>query len=123
MCDVELLSSPRLQASQAAEKQRMQDDGDEIDEMRENEFYLSRLDAGLCTLQHIDCIIGDVVFKCGKQARNRVVRLLELKKSSLETIIGTLYEFVDNLDDDVNSRNRKEHILDTIVVLRDSVQS
>eukprot|EP00041_Stephanoeca_diplocostata_P010337 m.164409 g.164409 ORF g.164409 m.164409 type:complete len:101 (+) comp18111_c0_seq81:3075-3377(+) len=78
---------------------------------------------GLCTLQHIDCIIGDVVFKCGKQARNRVVRLLELKKSSLETIIGTLYEFVDNLDDDVNSRNRKEHILDTIVVLRDSVQS
>eukprot|EP00041_Stephanoeca_diplocostata_P010340 m.164414 g.164414 ORF g.164414 m.164414 type:complete len:87 (+) comp18111_c0_seq81:2676-2936(+) len=56
MCDVELLSSPRLQASQAAEKQRMQDDGDEIDEMRENEFYLSRLDAVLAcgiTFAHV----------------------------------------------------------------------
>lgn len=33
------------QVAQDAEKQRLQDDGDEVDDIKENEFYLSRLDA------------------------------------------------------------------------------
>ena len=40
--------------------QELQDEGEEIDEALEDEFYMRRLDAGLFTLQLIDCIIMEV---------------------------------------------------------------
>ena len=40
--------------------QELQNEGETVDEVMEDEFYLRRLDAGLFSLQLIDCIIMEV---------------------------------------------------------------
>ena len=35
----------------------MQDEGVEVDDAAEDEFYVRRLDAGLFTLQMVDCVM------------------------------------------------------------------
>lgn len=41
-------------------RKSLQDEGEEIGEEMEDEFYMRRLDAGLFSLQLIDCIIMEV---------------------------------------------------------------
>ncbi|CAH3171032.1 unnamed protein product, partial [Porites lobata] len=68
------------------EKQSLQDEGEEIDEAMEDEFYMRRLDAGLFSLQLIDCIIMEVCSSGVSSVKQRVVTLLNQHGGSMKDI-------------------------------------
>eukprot|EP00038_Savillea_parva_P010860 m.193312 g.193312 ORF g.193312 m.193312 type:complete len:601 (-) comp18896_c0_seq1:31-1833(-) len=82
-----------------AERAAMEARGEEFDDLAENDHYLKRLDAGLHTLQHVDLIVGEVVYKCGAAAADRAARLLRLKGSPWSSLSEVLSEFADNIDE------------------------
>lgn len=52
--------------------QELVDEGEELDEAMEDEFYMRRLDAGLFTLQLIDCIIMEVCCSGVTSVKNKL---------------------------------------------------
>jgi hypothetical protein len=62
------------------------------------EHYLKRLDAGLAVLQHVDLILGELVYQCGVKAGDRVASLVRLKSSPFSAIADVLREYADNID-------------------------
>ena len=59
---------------------------------------MKRLDAGLAILQHVDLILGELVYQCGVKAGDRVASLLRLKSSPFSAIANVLREYADNID-------------------------
>mmetsp|Transcript_17914 Transcript_17914/g.46800 ORF Transcript_17914/g.46800 Transcript_17914/m.46800 type:complete len:583 (+) Transcript_17914:161-1909(+) len=92
----------RLRACEAGlddERKAMEAEGAEFDDVAENDHYLKRLDAGLHTLQHVDLILGEVLFKCGAAACSRAAALIRMKSSSFAAVAEVLDEYADNIDD------------------------
>lgn len=82
-----------------AERDVLEARGETFDDIIENEHYLKRLDAGLHTLQHVDLIIGEVLYKCGAAAAERATALLRSKSSPFGAISAVLIEYGDNVDE------------------------
>ncbi|RMX51317.1 hypothetical protein pdam_00004681 [Pocillopora damicornis] len=99
------------------EKQELQDEGEEIDEALEDEFYMRRLDAGLFTLQLIDCIIMEVCSSGVPSIKQRVVTLLNQHGGSLKDIRAIMREYAASVGDAKSKESReteKKRILSLI---------
>ncbi|CAF0819294.1 unnamed protein product [Rotaria sp. Silwood1] len=88
---------------QAVNNDEEDDDDDEI--------YLRRLDAGLFTLQLIDYIIIEIASSTTSipSIRQRVLQILNLRNSSIDTIKNIIREYAKNLGNTKKSTNL-EHI-------------
>ncbi|CAF0842197.1 unnamed protein product [Rotaria sordida] len=80
-------------------------DNDEDDD--EDEIYLRRLDAGLFTLQLIDYIITEIASSTTSipSIRQRVLQILNLRNSSVDTIKTIIREYANNLGNTKKSTN------------------
>ncbi|CAF5109415.1 unnamed protein product [Rotaria magnacalcarata] len=65
----------------------------------EDEIYLRRLDAGLYTLQLIDYIIIEIASSTTSipSIRQRVLQILNLRNTSIDTIKNIIREYANNL--------------------------
>lgn len=81
------------------EKQDLQDEGEEVDEAMEDEFYMRRLDAGLFCLQLIDCIIMEVCSSGVASVKQRVVTLLNQHGGSVKDIRAIMREYAASVGD------------------------
>lgn len=99
------------------EKQSLQDEGEEIDEAMEDEFYMRRLDAGLFSLQLIDCIIMEVCSSGVSSVKQRVVTLLNQHGGSMKDIRAVMREYAASVGDARSKESReveKKRILSLI---------
>jgi beta-catenin-like protein 1 len=71
----------------------------------EDEVYLKRLDNGLFTLQLVDYIIVEAAVSNPK-VKDRLAKIIQLRRGSLDTIHDTVREYADNLGD-VNAEWKK----------------
>lgn len=81
---------------------------EEIDEDKEDEFYLRRLDAGLFTLQRLNYIILSICTAGMATIVDRVKQLLALKGETLEPIRDIMREYADSLGDKDNKANEEK---------------
>ena len=72
---------------------------EEFESLDEDEIYLRRLDNGLFTLQLVDYIILEVVSSSSK-VKERLSKLLQLRKGNLDTIIETVKEYGKNIGEE-----------------------
>ena len=99
------------------EKQSLQDEGEEIGEEMEDEFYMRRLDAGLFSLQLIDCIIMEVCSSGVSSVKQRVVTLLNQHGGSMKDIRAVMREYAASVGDARSKESReveKKRILSLI---------
>ncbi|XP_073233267.1 beta-catenin-like protein 1 [Porites lutea] len=99
------------------EKQSLQDEGEETDEAMEDEFYMRRLDAGLFSLQLIDCIIMEVCSSGVSSVKQRVVTLLNQHGGSMKDIKAVMREYAASVGDARSKESReveKKRILSLI---------
>ncbi len=90
----------------ARERHELVAAGEEVDEDLENEQYLSKLEAGLFTLQLVDYICATVIDACGAEMGGFVGKVLGMRGGSLADMRGVLLEYADNVDDDKATRIR-----------------
>lgn len=76
---------------------KMDQDADES--LEEDEIYLRRLDSGLFTLQLIDYIILEVCYSSQK-VKDKLLKLLQLRRGSLDRIKEIVREYAENLGDE-----------------------
>lgn len=81
---------------------------EEIDEEKENEFYMKRLDAGLFTLQRLNYILLSICTAGISSIVERVKQLLTLKGETLQPIKDIMQEYADSLGDDKNKANEEK---------------
>lgn len=99
------------------EKQELLDEGEEMDEVLEDEFYMRRLDAGLFTLQLIDCVIMEVCCSGVTSIKQRVVTLLNQHGGSMKDIKAIMREYAASVGDAKSKESReaeKKRILSLI---------
>ncbi|KAJ7385015.1 Beta-catenin-like protein 1 [Desmophyllum pertusum] len=99
------------------EKQELQDEGEEMDEAMEDEFYMRRLDAGLFSLQLTDCIIMEVCCSGVTSIKQRVVTLLNQHGGSMKDIRAIMREYAASVGDAKSKESReaeKKRILSLI---------
>ena len=89
-----------------AEKEQL---GEDVDDEKEDEFYLKRLDAGLFTLQRLDYIILTICTGGISTINQRVKQLLSLKGETLDPVKTIMDEYVKSLGDKTNSANEEKH--------------
>jgi beta-catenin-like protein 1 len=79
------------QANQAIRQviQERTNEGEEITEADEDEFYLMRLDAGLFALQLVDCVIA-IICSADPKIKTAVKNLLNLQGSSFDEVKAIL---------------------------------
>jgi len=88
-----------VESAQRQKVRRPEEDQEDADEL-----YLNRLDAGLFTLQQIDLVIAEIC--CGSNNNNnplireRVAKILSMKKCTVQSVKSVLTVFQQNLDDD-----------------------
>jgi len=81
---------------------------DDVDEEKENEFYMKRLDVGLFTLQRLNYIILSIGTAGISTVLDRVRQLLNLKGETLEPVREIMQEYADSLGDDKNKANEEK---------------
>ena len=86
---------------------------DEKDELK-SEYYMNRLDSGLFALQSISYIILDICANETSGIKNRVLKLLNLRKIEKSKIINIIKEYEENLGESreenvQNSDSLEEH--------------
>lgn len=99
------------------EKRELQREGEEVDETVEDEFYVRRLDAGLFSLQLIDCIIMEVCSSGVASIKQRVVTLLNQHGGSMKDIRAIMREYAASVGDAKSKESReaeKKRILSLI---------
>jgi beta-catenin-like protein 1 len=95
------------------EKSETDDDDDENDEIK-SENYMKRLESGLFALQSISYIILDISENGPSSIKNRVLKLLNLRKIEKSKIIEIIKEYEENLgeaheENIKNSESLEEH--------------
>lgn len=81
---------------------------EDVDEEKENEFYMKRLDVGLFTLQRLNYIILSIGTAGISTVFDRVRQLLNLKGETLEPVREIMQEYADSLGDDKNKANEEK---------------
>ncbi|CAE1308722.1 CTNNBL1 [Acanthosepion pharaonis] len=81
------------------EKMRLTDANDEVDEDLEDQFYLRRLDAGLFTLQLLDCVMLEICASGAVSVKQRVMQILNMRGGSLKAIRNIMREYAGNIGD------------------------
>ncbi|EDV29036.1 Beta-catenin-like protein 1 [Trichoplax sp. H2] len=89
------------------EKRELADDGEEIDESLEEEFYLRRLDAGLFSLHLIDTIMLEASAAGGPNVRHRIQTLLNQHGGSMKAVKDIMREYASQIGD-ANSKDSKD---------------
>ncbi|XP_052822052.1 beta-catenin-like protein 1 isoform X1 [Octopus bimaculoides] len=79
------------------EKHRIMEMNEELDEDHEDQFYLRRLEAGLFTLQLIDCIMLEICASGASSVKQRVMQILNMRGGSLKTIRNIMREYAGNI--------------------------
>ena len=99
-----------LNRAKAVDREIMQEKSqlDEIDEEKENEFYMKRLDAGLFTLQRLNYIILSIGTAGIASVLDRVKQLLSLKGENLQPVREIMQEYAESLGDDKNKANEEK---------------
>uniref|UniRef100_A0A915LCG8 Beta-catenin-like protein 1 n=1 Tax=Romanomermis culicivorax TaxID=13658 RepID=A0A915LCG8_ROMCU len=69
------------------------------DEETEDEKYLKKLDAGLFTLHLIDYIMAEIYVNGPAVLKERISKILNIKKSSITVVREVLERYGENLDD------------------------
>jgi beta-catenin-like protein 1 len=72
---------------------------EEFDSLDDDEIYLRRLDNGLFTLQLADYIIVEACAS-GSKIKERLLKLLQLRKGDFQTILDTVKEYAENIGDE-----------------------
>ncbi len=73
------------------------DEENKDEETDEEDKYLQKLDAGLFTLQLVDYIIMDICANGDAGLKDRVVKILQMRGGSPNSIKAVMKEFVENL--------------------------
>ncbi|KAL7420182.1 hypothetical protein Q5752_005148 [Cryptotrichosporon argae] len=81
------------------ERSIMKDNGDEIDDEQEDEWYLRRMDAGLAALQNADYVLAMVCME-DDGAMTHARLLLARKSKTFAAVIAVLKEFSRHIGDD-----------------------
>ena len=83
---------------------------EDIDEdLDEDEAYLKRLDNGLFSLQQVDFIIAEICASGNASIKQRVLKIMNQRNSSVTTIRNVLREFAGNIgDEDQSDENREQ---------------
>ncbi|KAL1921927.1 uncharacterized protein VTP21DRAFT_10569 [Calcarisporiella thermophila] len=81
------------------EKERLANEGEELDEEQNEEFFLRRLDAGLFTLQMTDLVIAYLCWE-DNGIKGQIENLLLEKEQSLDDVREILIEYYENLGDE-----------------------
>ncbi|XP_029191088.1 beta-catenin-like protein 1 [Acropora millepora] len=89
------------------EKKELQNEGETVDEVMEDEFYLRRLDAGLFSLQLIDCIIMEVCSSGVASIKQRVITLLNQHGGSMKDIRAIMREYAASVGDAKSKESRE----------------
>ncbi|XP_001632238.2 beta-catenin-like protein 1 isoform X1 [Nematostella vectensis] len=89
------------------EKQELIDEGEEIDEDTEDMFYIRRLDAGLFTLQLIDCIMLESCCSGVPSIKQHVLALLNQHGGSMKDIKAVMREYAASVGDAKSKESRE----------------
>merc|ERR1711951_175353 len=89
------------------EKEELQFEGEDIDEAMEDEFYLRRLDAGLFTLQMVDCTMLEACSSGVSSIKQRVLALLNQHGGSMNDIKNVMREFAASVGDARSKESRE----------------
>ncbi|PVD20541.1 hypothetical protein C0Q70_18697 [Pomacea canaliculata] len=89
------------------EKMRLKQQGEDVDDDMEDEFYLKRLDSGLFTLQLIDYIMLEVCASGASSIKSRVMQILNMRGGSIKVIRGIMREYAGNIGDAKDSAARE----------------
>jgi beta-catenin-like protein 1 len=98
-------------------KRELRRSGSEITDEMEEEHYMSRLDAGLFTLQLIDYIMLDICHSGPSSVRQRVMKILNIRGGSIKAIKSIMREYAGSIGDgkNVESQTRdQERILELV---------
>ena len=90
------------------ERQTLELEDVDVDEEKENEFYMKRLDAGLFTLQRLNYILLSICTAGIGSILERVKQLLTLKGETLQPVKDIMQEYATSLGDDVNKANEEK---------------
>ncbi|XP_028392477.1 beta-catenin-like protein 1 [Dendronephthya gigantea] len=89
------------------QKNAMIREGEELDEATEEDFYLRRLDAGLFSLQLIDCAVVECCSSGTASIKTRVQTLLNQQGGSVKDIRSVLREYAASFGDE-KGKDREE---------------
>ncbi|XP_031552386.1 beta-catenin-like protein 1 isoform X2 [Actinia tenebrosa] len=89
------------------EKEKLVEEGEEIDEETEDMFYLKRLDAGLFTLQLIDCVMLEACCSGVPSIKQRVLALLNQHGGSMKDIKAVMREYAASVGDARSKESRE----------------
>ncbi|CAB3988241.1 beta-catenin 1 [Paramuricea clavata] len=89
------------------QKNAMIQRGEDVDEATEEDFYLRRLDAGLFSLQLIDCAIVECCSSGNTSIKARVQTLLNQQGGSMKDIRSVLREYAASFGDE-KGKDREE---------------
>ena len=100
------------------ERLRSGGDNDEED-LTEDEMYIKRLAGGLYVLQLVDYIIVDICGSGPATIKERVLQILNQRKSSIKTIRNVVREMAGNMgdqedEDDAGRDQEREHLLQLV---------
>lgn len=73
----------------------------------EDEVYIRRLEHGLFTLQLVDYIIVDTAV-ANPKVKERLAKIIQLRKGSIDTIKDIVREYVDNLGEENQEWKKKQ---------------
>jgi beta-catenin-like protein 1 len=93
-----LLKYKKSKAHIEDERQRLLDEGEEIDSEEEENFFLEKLDAGFATLQHIVFLIA-TISQADAEIKEKVSQLLTLQGSTFDEVKTLLLEYAEDLGD------------------------
>lgn len=87
------------------EKEELEEQGEDINESLEDEFYLKRLDAGLFILQLIVCIMLENCCSGVSSVKQRVLQLLNQHGGSTKQIKQVMREYAGHIGDSSDSES------------------
>eukprot|EP00111_Clytia_hemisphaerica_P023855 TCONS_00070297-protein len=99
------------------EREEREEQGEEIDDTMEDEFYLKRLDAGLFILQLIVCIMLENCCSGVSSIKQRVLKLLNQHGGSTKRIKQVMREYAGHIGDSTeteSAENERRRLLSLI---------
>ena len=97
-----LLVCPNAHSVREADAKRLRGETQkinrEMDVDEDEQLYLDRCDAGLCTLQQVDIVIVRLANMGNRQVSDEITKLLDIKGVPLKEVLDTVEEYRSQLD-------------------------